>query len=307
MNALPRWAAWSVASLLLAGSVGCSSSKKPPGRDADAPLTASGSCRTRAERCNGQDDDCDGIVDERADSSCGLAHAAGRCVVGRCTIARCTEGYYDCNGMISDGCESKTPCDETLDAGHDAATPAEPMTSSDEPPRSQPAEDASIRPAQSAEAPRAGRPSTPDPDAADGGEDIDASGPASCDGRRCDEPPELSCKETAPTGQGPKCDECVCDACPAALAGCTGTEDDQWNRLCGALLACFGRSVQAGLCTGDDSDCFQNGDGPCVNEFLAAFELGWSCTADPVRTPCGALTRVRLECYRDPCATVCKA
>lgn len=310
MEALPRWAAWSVAALLsCAWSAGCGSSDKP-NRDTTAPpLQTSGDCRTRAERCNARDDDCDGIIDERADSSCGLAHAAGSCVSGHCMIARCSEGFVNCNGIMSDGCETRTEC-------VDAAPDAESM--SVEP-------DASTPPVTTAEAPQMQpeQPSTPDPDESDAGEDTDVSGSdgdagASCAAESCDsqdndcdgkvdEAEACTCKDAAPSGQGAECDSCLCDACPDALAACTGTDDEEWNTLCGALLACFGKSVQAGLCTGDDSDCFQNGDGPCVSEFRAAFERGWICTADPVRTPCGALTRVRLECFQNPCAAVCKA
>jgi|GEM_PF-6398159 len=312
MEALPRWAAWSIAALLsCACSAGCSSSDKP-GRDADAPLRASGDCRTRAERCNARDDDCDGIIDERADSSCGLAHAAGRCVSGRCTIDRCSEGFSNCNDITSDGCETKNECTAaTADAAPmsmpDAATP--PVRTAEAPPTETP-----TQPTQ---------PAQPDPDEADGGEDTDVSGPdgdagASCAAESCDnqdndcdgkvdEADACSCMNAAPSGQGSECDSCLCDACPDALAACTGTDDEEWNTLCGALLACFGKSVQAGLCTGADSDCFQNGDGPCASEFRAAFDRGWICTADPVRTPCGALTRVRLECFQNPCLAVCKA
>ena len=317
MKAVQLLAAWSVAALLpLALPIGCSSSQKS-GRDADAPLTASSNCRTRAERCNARDDDCDGIIDERADSSCGLAHAAGSCVSGRCVIERCTEGFVDCNGSIADGCETKNACPAAADSG-DAA-----VMTSESPPGAREIRDASTAPGMSAEPPQAGQRSAPGSDEADGGEDTDASGPAadagaSCAAERCDgqdndcdqkvdEAAACACQDAAPTGQGPACDQCVCDDCPLALAACTGTDDEEWNTLCGAVLACFGKSVQAGLCSGDDSDCFQNGDGPCASEFRAAFAFGWNCTADPVRTPCGALTRLRLECFRQQCAAVCKA
>jgi hypothetical protein len=331
MGALPRWAAWSVAVAL---SLSCSASDKPD-RDADAPLTASGSCRTRAEQCNARDDDCDGIIDERADTSCGLAHAAASCVRGRCVIERCSQGYLNCNDIMSDGCETLGECGACTPNAEDCeqpAVPAESMTpgvasgsasgsgGTPDAPSSEP--DAAMPPATPAQTPQTSQ--TPQPDEADGGEDLDAAGPVPvpdagscgselCDGRdndcdtKIDEAATCSCEAAAPTGQGPECDRCLCDACPEALAACTGTEDDKWNTLCGNVLACFGKSVQAGLCTGDDSDCFQNGDGPCASEFRAAFELGWTCTADPVRTPCGALTRVRLECFKNQCAAVCKA
>jgi hypothetical protein len=317
MKALPRWAAWSIAAAL---SLACSSSDKPD-RDADAPLTAAGNCRTRAERCNARDDDCDGIIDERADTSCGLAHAAASCLRGRCVVERCSQGYVNCNDIMSDGCETLGECEQP-------AMPSESMTpvsasgsGGSAPDASSREPDASMPPARPAQTPQAGQPSAPEPDEADGGEDMDASAPladaGSCDTERCDgqdndcdskidEAMICSCEASAPTGQGPECDRCLCDACPEALAACTGTADDQWNTLCRDVLTCFGRSVQAGLCSDEDSDCYQNGDGPCASEFRAAFELGWICTADPVRSPCGALTRVRLECFKNQCAAFCK-
>jgi hypothetical protein len=153
----------------------------------------------------------------------------------------------------------------------------------------------------------------------DAGTKADADAGAVCVAERCDNKDNdcdnkvdegttcAACADSAPTGQGAECDRCVCESCSEALAGCIGTMDDEWNMLCGNVLTCFGKSVQAGLCTGPDSDCFQNGDGPCAAEFRDAFSRGWACTADPVRTPCGGLTRVRLECYRSKCAAVCKA
>ena len=317
MEALPRWAARSVAALLsCAWFMGCGASDKSH-RDEDAPpLRASGDCRTRAERCNARDDDCDGIIDERADSSCGLAHAVGRCVSGRCTIERCTEGYSNCNDVIYDGCEANSVCEPAAADSGDAAQPTAPMSTAPSEP------DAGTPPVSTAEAPPTQTPSTRDAEEADGGSEpdvpeLDADAGASCAPESCDsqdndcdgmvdEAAACSCMRAAPSGQGSSCDGCLCDACSDALAECTGTEDAEWNRLCGALLTCFGESVQAGLCTGDDSDCYQNGDGPCASEFRAAFARGWSCTADPVRTPCGALTRVRLECFQIPCAAVCK-
>ncbi|HTU63098.1 MAG TPA: MopE-related protein [Polyangiales bacterium] len=299
--------------------MGCGAPEKSARDEAAPPLRASGDCGTRAERCNARDDDCDGIIDERADSSCGLAHAAGRCVSGRCTIERCTESFFNCNDIASDGCETKNACEVASTDATDAPDAA-----------SMSMPDASTPPVQTSEAPRTETPprpdgpTMPDPDEVDaGGEDTDTPVPDSdagsacavescdkqdndCDGK-VDEADACSCMNAAPSGQGLECDSCLCDACPDALAACTGTDDEEWNTLCGALLVCFGKSVQAGLCTGSDSDCYQNGDGPCASEFRAAFERGWICTADPVRSPCGALTRVRLECFQNPCLAACKA
>ena len=58
------------------------------------------------ERCNGQDDDCDGEVDEDgASERCALAHADTVCRGGACVIARCREGYRDCDERADNGCE----------------------------------------------------------------------------------------------------------------------------------------------------------------------------------------------------------
>lgn len=320
MKALPRPAARSLLALgLLSCLVGCDSTREPE-RDADAPLTAAESCRTRPERCNARDDDCDGIIDENADSSCGLAHASSTCVKGSCVIERCSEGYKNCNQLTSDGCEAKLSCDPSVMTAEamsgDMANMHQPSRDAGPPVET----DAAMQPSA------AGQTGTTVDDA-DSGTPRDAGRTApsaemdtgtSCEPERCDGQDNdcdqqvdeditcATCVDSAPTGQGRDCDRCACESCAEALAGCTGTMDDEWNLLCGEVLTCFGESVQAGLCTGPDSDCFQNGDGPCAPEFRDAFQRGWQCTADPVRTPCGALTHVRLDCYRSKCAAVCK-
>jgi hypothetical protein len=324
MDALPRRAAWSWFALLF---FGCGSTQ-PPERDADAPLTAAESCRTRPERCNARDDDCDGIIDEDADSSCGLPHASSSCVQGTCVIERCSEGYHNCNQLITDGCEGKGSCEPavmTAEAmsGNMSSAPSQPDQASPDAGRAsaQTSSEASQPGAagQSGPATDDADSGVPPNDAGEGAPTAEADAGAACEPERCDGQDNdcdtqvdegttcVACVDSAPTGQGRECDRCVCESCAEALAGCTGTMDDEWNLLCGDVLTCFGKSVQAGLCTGSDSDCFQNGDGPCAAEFRAAFQRGWACTADPVRTPCGGLTRVRLECYRSKCAAFCKA
>jgi hypothetical protein len=66
------------------------------------------------ERCNGDDDDCDGLVDESAELSCPaipgtrqVACAAGRCVARECATAR-----GDCDGNSENGCETDLARDE---------------------------------------------------------------------------------------------------------------------------------------------------------------------------------------------------
>lgn len=55
------------------------------------------------ERCDGKDDDCDGVVDESA--ACVLAHAQAVCRQGACLIARCDDDHRDCDQRVENGCE----------------------------------------------------------------------------------------------------------------------------------------------------------------------------------------------------------
>ncbi len=69
------------------------------------------------EICNGDDDDCDGEIDEGIDlttddehcgacgRACDPANAEGVCDEAECTIVRCGLGFEDCNGLAADGCE----------------------------------------------------------------------------------------------------------------------------------------------------------------------------------------------------------
>lgn len=343
--------------------------------DARVPARAAFDCPI--ERCNSLDDDCDGILDEDADSSCHLAHASARCIHGTCVLDACDDGFLDCNQSSQDGCEAQLECEPS------AAQPDASATSTSESKTVSPMAldagaaakpDAALAPTpDDADAggsePSAGHghgngngmggngnamgmgmgngngmgnaggraPLTdagpPAQQPAPGGDaavptnvglsspanmglagDVDAG--ASCGASSCededndcddelDERQACTCAQAQPTGQGSLCDRCYCEMCTQEKLDCTGTDDAEWNQLCGELVACFGRSVQAGLCTGSDSDCYQRGTGPCADEFRSAFGLGWDCTSDPVETPCGALTQVRLSCYRTRCASVC--
>ncbi len=61
------------------------------------------------ERCNGIDDDCDGIIDPPgSEAYCNLPNATPACSGGACVVASCNTGYGDCNGIAADGCETST-------------------------------------------------------------------------------------------------------------------------------------------------------------------------------------------------------
>ncbi len=58
------------------------------------------------EICNGADENCNGTIDEGADSACEAnGNAEAECVDGSCKIIKCNTGWYDLNGLGSDGCE----------------------------------------------------------------------------------------------------------------------------------------------------------------------------------------------------------
>ena len=59
------------------------------------------------EACNNVDDNCNTVVDEGASAVCDatLLHAHAKCSAGECQITKCFDGYYNANGVLSDGCE----------------------------------------------------------------------------------------------------------------------------------------------------------------------------------------------------------
>jgi hypothetical protein len=58
------------------------------------------------ETCNGEDDDCDGTIDEDLENACMLPNAAAACARAHCVIVQCSKGYRDCDHEPSTGCES---------------------------------------------------------------------------------------------------------------------------------------------------------------------------------------------------------
>ncbi len=79
-------------------------------------------CQQHVELCNGEDDDCDGIVDEDASDTCSSQHARERCVVGACEIIACEFGFVDCDGKAADGCEqliTRDGCERPVATGRD--------------------------------------------------------------------------------------------------------------------------------------------------------------------------------------------
>ncbi len=111
------------------GWVGEASCGIGPCAAASTPASCAGGVMTPCEpgppgveACNGEDDDCDGAVDETFDLSQDVAHcgACGAacafaggvpfCRGGGCRMARCAAGFSDCNADDADGCETEGGC-----------------------------------------------------------------------------------------------------------------------------------------------------------------------------------------------------
>lgn len=66
------------------------------------------------EVCNGDDDDCNMLVDDETVASgplCTLDNADAACVAGTCGISMCSDGFDDCDMMSPNGCESPVAAD----------------------------------------------------------------------------------------------------------------------------------------------------------------------------------------------------
>jgi len=55
------------------------------------------------ERCDGQDNNCNGIVDDTATIT--IHNGFGACVAGKVTVASCLTGFSDCDKASANGCE----------------------------------------------------------------------------------------------------------------------------------------------------------------------------------------------------------
>jgi hypothetical protein len=98
---------------------GCAACDVYDDGDFGSPLSDSGgtiadACTGSAEICNGHDDDCDGKVDEQeaVTAACeSRFHAASACESGLCVkVGLCHSGFYNCDGMPDNGCESTCDC-----------------------------------------------------------------------------------------------------------------------------------------------------------------------------------------------------
>ncbi len=104
------------------------------------------------ERCDGEDNDCDGLIDEDFDletdpehcggcgERCAIPNAAARCIDRACVLEACDPGLVDRDGEIENGCEAEcaprdpgpelcdgqdNDCDGQTDEGYDLATDPE--------------------------------------------------------------------------------------------------------------------------------------------------------------------------------------
>ncbi|MBW2528062.1 MAG: hypothetical protein JRI23_28025 [Deltaproteobacteria bacterium] len=78
--------------------------------------TCAGAVGPEEEICNGEDDDCDGLVDTQdlpGTLLCpDVANGTQDCVAAECVIALCDSCYEDENDTYSDGCECGPPCQD---------------------------------------------------------------------------------------------------------------------------------------------------------------------------------------------------
>src|SRR5690606_36915450 len=65
-----------------------------------------GPCIPTSERCDGDDDDCDGTIDEDP-IDCARPGAVTECVSGACRVIACDAPLADCDGDPANGCEGR--------------------------------------------------------------------------------------------------------------------------------------------------------------------------------------------------------
>jgi hypothetical protein len=96
------------------------------GSAGDAGDAATGeACVPQQETCNDTDDDCDGVTDNEgpAGDDCSRRyHAKIPCNRGGLCLfipsrVTCDPGWYHCDGLPENGCESNKPCCVDCDAG----------------------------------------------------------------------------------------------------------------------------------------------------------------------------------------------
>ena len=277
-------------------------------RDPDA-------CTHTSELCNALDDDCDGKVDEDAESDCIFSHSVGACAsAGQCVLADCETGYRDCNMRVQDGCEEPSGlvgCKNgssgipSRDAGGDV------QVGVDTPPPSSGSDD------DAGEVTVTPPPSTdPAPSCVPGTETCNQRDD-DCDGKVDEAPADCAldaCVAGTPSYRGAACDRCVCQRCGTNLMQCQNNPDANWAMLCRDVTECYVTNSRANMC-GTNEDCYGTGNGPCAAEINLASggssatdgsKAATACRASTTPdNPCAAVTQYRDQCVRDLCMTEC--
>jgi hypothetical protein len=119
-------AVWGGAACSVYDSSGLTYSNGGMNMDMDSSVAPGDACTPGQEVCNRKDDDCDGTVDEAEavalDCASQVLHSGSTCQTGYCVkIGECEAGYYNCDGMPNNGCESTCPCG--TDCDDDAGIP----------------------------------------------------------------------------------------------------------------------------------------------------------------------------------------
>lgn len=102
----------SSALLLLGGCsivIGPATFSEPDAAVDGGPISADAGHDCVPERCDGFDNDCNGVPDNGADLACENAPQATSvaCVLGACAVSTCSGEYRDCDGEFPNGCEER--------------------------------------------------------------------------------------------------------------------------------------------------------------------------------------------------------